>query len=145
MATSADFVAGKVGYVVVADSQNVVKEFAMGEWRFPAEATFVARNNYKSRGYQEGVSGFKKSRFTIKGPYAKDDSPIIVGETYRFFLGIEDASILEFYADGHVSRMNVVNNAEGSPEIEYECDSVGPFSISSLGLDEFALDGNLGF
>lgn len=139
MTVSANWVAGKVGYTVVQDDAGTLSELAMGEWRFPAEAVFVPRNAYTSRGYQEGVSGFKKVKFTIKGGYAKGQPRLILGVTYRFYLGIDTADVTEFYCDGHVSRMTPTSNAENAVDVEYECDSIGMFSIASDGSDATAL------
>lgn len=145
MPLSADWVAGKVGYVLAAGNHiddnegNQIGEPNMGEWQFPAEAVFVPRNAFKNRGYQEGVSGFKKVRFTIKGPLAKGDLRFILGNRYFFWLGIDSADFYEFYAEGIIVGMRPINNAETGPEIELVCESVGLFTISTLGEDQLLL------
>lgn len=138
MPLSADWIAGRVGYVQVDDGADL-GEPNMGEWSFPAEAVWVPRNSFKNRGYQEGVAGFAKVRFTIKGPLAKDDVRLILRHRYYFYLGLDTADFYEFYAEGIIVGMRPVNNAETGPEIEYVVESVGMFAISSRGEDELIL------
>ncbi len=136
------FPSGKKGYLLTYDPDTEeLTEYPFGDWAFAMKAEFVKRNNFMSRGYQEGVDGFRKCRFTIKGPYAKNSARLIIGVTYRFYLGIDSRDAYEFYADGMVVNMNVVNTAEGAPEIDFTCESNGAYtmSIASDGADELTL------
>lgn len=125
------FVAGKIGYVIV-DGTDFTQEYPMGEWQFPMHAEFIKRNTFRSEGFQNGVSGFKSSKFTIRGPYAYALSPLSVGETYTFRLGIDATGPYEFTVVGHVTDITPSNSSEGAPEIEVSCDSIGSFDFTTV-------------
>lgn len=133
MSLSSAWVSGKQGFVVAMDEGGNFAEFTLSKWKFPAKAAWLARNGFRSNGYQEGLAGFKSVNFSASGYLALNDFALVIGLTYRFFLGMELTGPTEWFVDGVVVGMDLENSAEDGVTVNYDCQSVGEFSISSAG------------
>lgn len=129
------YLSGKSGYCNVYDpGTDTMTTHPASDWTFPVHTEFVKRNNFLVAPFQNGVSGFHSSKPSITIQYSSlfGVAPIVGGGTYTFYLGLTPDGPKEFSVTVHVTDMTIKETAEGAPDVDLSCDSVGEFDIATV-------------
>lgn len=105
------------------------------DWSNPIHADFIKRNVGRLdavQGFQDGLSGFKSTKITWKGPWSEVQCPLVVGLIYDVLLGIDDVP-LAYQGAVHLTDITPSVNVEDGPMLDFSGDSVGVFDFVTLG------------
>lgn len=130
------WVSGKKGYVKIEDEDGVPQEYNLGDWSIAMHAEFLKRNVFRTdsdQGFQDGDTGFKSAKVSVKGYWSPDYSPVAVGQTVTCVLGITEDGPYEYEVTVHVTDLTPGNTAEDGPTVDISGDSVGVFGHAMLG------------
>lgn len=139
MAGQLDWISGKRSWVAVRIYTDAGDEqyqwVPITDWSLANHADFVKRNVGRLdavQGFQDGVSGFKSTKVTWKGPWNEAQCPLVSGLVYDVLLGIDDQP-LAYLATVHLTDITPSNNVEDGPMLDFAGDSIGVFDYVTLG------------